>query len=101
MALPLYVICFFLSYSLPYSFSVFYVFCFDDNMPQGGSIMVKSVWCSGRFLYLNGQLFLKIWEISFYHFIEYLMYTFGLHLFSFFIPHDIQVWSFDEVTEFL
>jgi hypothetical protein len=45
--------------------------------------LVKSVWCPGGFLYLNGQLFLKIWEI-FCYFVEYIMYPFGLYLFSFF-----------------
>jgi hypothetical protein len=32
MGLPLYVICFFLSYSLQYSFSVLCASCFNDNM---------------------------------------------------------------------
>jgi hypothetical protein len=92
---------FFLSYSLHYSFSALYACCFDDNMPWGGSILVKSVWCPGGFLYLNEQIFLKIWEIFCYYFFEYVIYLFGLHLFSFFNAHDSQVWSFDEVTEFL
>jgi hypothetical protein len=35
------------------------------------------------------------------YFVEYIMYTFGLHPFSFFDAHDSQVWSFDGVTEFL
>jgi hypothetical protein len=25
--------------------------------------LVNSVWCSGGFLYLNGQLFFKFWEM--------------------------------------
>jgi hypothetical protein len=73
--------------------------CFNDNMQQRGSILVKSVLCPGGFLYLNGQLFLKIWEIFCYYFVEYIMYPFGLHLFSFFNAHDSQVRSFDGVTE--
>jgi hypothetical protein len=28
------------------------------------------------------------------------MYTFGLHLFSFFDAHASQVWSFDGITKF-
>jgi hypothetical protein len=40
MGLPLYVICFFLSYRLQYSFSVLYACCFVDNMPGWGSILV-------------------------------------------------------------
>jgi hypothetical protein len=69
-------------------------------MLRGGSILVKSVCCPGGFLYLNGQNFLKLWEIFCYYFIEYIMYAFGLHLFSF-NAHDSQVWSFDGVAEFL
>jgi hypothetical protein len=65
-------------------------------MLWSGSILVKSVWCPGSFLYLNEQNFLEIWEIS-----EYIMYPFGLHLLSFFNAHDSQVWSFDGITEFL
>jgi hypothetical protein len=68
-------------------------------MPWEGSILVKSVWCPGGFLYLNGQNFLKIWEIFCYYFIEYVTYPFGLHLFFFF--NDSQVSSFDGATEFL
>jgi hypothetical protein len=43
MDLLLYVF-FFLSYSLQYSFSVLCACCFNDNIPWGGSILVKSVW---------------------------------------------------------
>jgi hypothetical protein len=64
MDLLLYVICFFLSYSLQYFFSVPYAYCFDDNMPWVGSVLVKSVWCPGGFLYLNGQNFLEICKFS-------------------------------------
>jgi hypothetical protein len=43
---------------------------------------------------------LKIWEGFCYYFVEYISYAFDLHLF-FFNTHDSQVWSFDEVAEFL
>jgi hypothetical protein len=46
------------------------------------------------------HLSLKIWEIFCDYFVEYIMYTFGLHLFSF-NAHDLQVWSFDGISEFL
>jgi hypothetical protein len=49
---------FFLSYRLQYSFSLVCACCFNDNMSWGTSILVKSVWCPGGFLYLNGQNFL-------------------------------------------
>jgi hypothetical protein len=64
-------------------------------------ILVKSVWCPGGFLYPNGQLSLKIWEIFWYYFVKYITYPFGLNLFPFFDAHDLQVWSFDGVAEFL
>jgi hypothetical protein len=96
IGLPLYDICFLLSYSLQYAFSVLGACCFSDNMLWRGSVLVYSVWYSGGFPYLNGQNFLKIWEIFCYYFIEYIMYSFGLQLF-FFNAHD----SFDGVTEFL
>jgi hypothetical protein len=57
MDLPLYII-FFFSYSLQYSFSILCACCFNDNMSWGSSILVKSVWCPGGFLYLNGCSFL-------------------------------------------
>jgi hypothetical protein len=31
---------------------------FNDDMSWGSSTLVKSVWCPGGFLYLNGQSFL-------------------------------------------
>jgi hypothetical protein len=34
-------------------------------------------------------------------FIEYIMYSFGLHLFSFFNAHDSQFGAFDGVTKIL
>jgi hypothetical protein len=71
----------FLSYCLQYFFLVLCASCFNDNMRWRGSIFVKSVWCPGGFLYLNGHLFLKIWKIFNYYFVEYI---FRLHLFSFF-----------------
>jgi hypothetical protein len=68
-------------------------------MPWGGSILVKSVWCPGGFLYLNGQNFLEIWGIFCYYFIECIMNSFCLDLFSFFNAPDSQIWSFDGVGE--
>jgi hypothetical protein len=50
----------------------------------GSSILVKSVWCSGGFLYLNGHSFLCIWDVFCYHFVEYIINSFCLHLFPFF-----------------
>jgi hypothetical protein len=47
---------FFLSYRLPYSFSILCACCFNDNMLWGGSILVKSLWCSGGFLYLQNRM---------------------------------------------
>jgi hypothetical protein len=67
-------------------------------MPSGGSILEKFVRSPGGFLYLNRQNFL---EIFCYYFIEYIMYPFGLHLFSFFNVNDSQVWTFDGVAELL
>jgi ABC-type glycerol-3-phosphate transport system permease component len=58
MGLPLYVICFFLSYSLQYSFSSLCTCCFNGNMPWSSCILVWSVWCSGGLLYLYGHRFL-------------------------------------------
>jgi hypothetical protein len=46
----------------------------------------QASWCPGGFLYLNGQNFLKIWEIFCYYFIEYTINPFCLDLFSFFMP---------------
>jgi hypothetical protein len=69
-------------------------------MLWGGSILVKSGWCPGGFLSLNGQNFPEIWEIFCYSFIEYILYPISLHIFSF-NAYDSQVWSFDGVTEFL
>jgi hypothetical protein len=45
MGLPLYVIRFFLSYRLQYSFSILCGYCFNDNILWGSTILVKSVWC--------------------------------------------------------
>jgi hypothetical protein len=61
---------FLLSYCLQYSFFVLCASCFNGNMPWRGSILVKSVWCPGGFLYLNGTHFLKIWENFCYYFVE-------------------------------
>jgi hypothetical protein len=49
---------FFLSYSLQYSFSILCACYFNDNKSWGSSILVKSVWCPGALLYLNGHSFL-------------------------------------------
>jgi hypothetical protein len=83
------------------SFSVLCASCFNDNMQWRDSNLAKTVWCPGGFLYLNGQLFLKIWEIFCYYFVLYITYPFGLHLFSFFDAHDSQAWSFNGVPGFL
>jgi hypothetical protein len=69
--------------------------CFNYNMLWRGSVSVMSIWCPRGFLYLHGHFFLTIWEIFCNYFVEYITYTFGLHLFSFFDSHDLQVWSFD------
>jgi hypothetical protein len=66
-----------------------------------GSILVMFVWGAGSFLYLDVHIFLEIWKFFSYYFIEYITYTFGLHWFSFYSVHDLQVWSFDRVAEFL
>jgi hypothetical protein len=58
-----------------------------------------SVLCLGGFLYLNGHVFLEILEILCYYCVEYIMYTFGLHLF--FKAHESQVWSSDGIAEIL
>jgi hypothetical protein len=69
---------FFLSYRLQYSFSVLCACWFNNHIPLGGSILVKSVWCPGGFVYLNGQNFFEIWEIFCYYSMEYIMYLFWL-----------------------
>jgi hypothetical protein len=52
-------------------------------------------------LYLNEHLFLEIWEIfCYFMYYNYIMYTFGLHIF-FANTHDLQVWSFGRLMEFL
>jgi hypothetical protein len=94
MGLPSYIICFFLSYSLQYSFSVLCACCFNDDMLWGGSAC-----CPGSLLYLNGKNFLEIYYC--YYFIDYITYPFGLHLLSFFTAHDPLVLSFDGVAELL
>jgi hypothetical protein len=91
MGLTLYI--FFLSSSHQHSFSSLCACCFNDNMSWNSPILVKFVWCPGGFLNLNGQNFLKIWEILCYYFIEYIMNPICLELF--FNIHDSQVWSFD------
>jgi hypothetical protein len=70
-------------------------------MLWSSSILLTSVWSPAGFLYLDGHLFLKIWEIFCYDFVEYITYTFGSHLFSFFNARDSQVWFFDGVAKFL
>jgi hypothetical protein len=64
------------------------------------SILVMSVWFAGGFLNLNRDFFLAIWEIFCYNLVEYIMHNFGLHLFSF-DAHDLQVWFFDVIADFL
>jgi hypothetical protein len=90
---------FFLSYILQNSFSVLCASYFNNNMLWRGSILVSSVWCAGAFLCLEGQIFLEIWEISSYYFVESIMYPFALYLFSIFDAHSSLVWSFDRVAE--
>jgi hypothetical protein len=62
-----------------------------------GSALVMSVWCPGGFLCLDGHLFLAVWEVFCYYFVEYITYNFGLHLFS--SAYDLQVLSFEGVAE--
>jgi hypothetical protein len=90
----------FLSYNLQYCLLVLCANCLTCNMPWRGCILVMSVWCPTDFLYLDGHLFLKIWEVFCYYYIECISYAFCLHLF-FFDAQDLQVWFFDSVTEFL
>jgi hypothetical protein len=56
--------------------------------------LVKSVCCPGDFLYLSGKLFLQVWEILSYYFVEYIMYPLSLHLFSFSMTviHRLVFW---------
>jgi hypothetical protein len=98
MGLPLCYL-FFTSYSLQYSFFILCACCFNDNMSWESSILVKSVWFSEGFLYLNGHKFLEIWEIFCYYLIAYIMNTFCLDLFSFFNAHDFQACSLYEVSK--
>jgi hypothetical protein len=84
-----------------YSFSVLCACCFNDYMTSESSVLIKSVWCPGGFLYLTGKNFLEIWKFFCYYFIEYIMNSFSLDLFSFFNSQDSQVRSFDVVGEFL
>jgi hypothetical protein len=48
-----------------------------------------------------GKTFSRFGKFSVINFIEYIMYPFGWHLFSFFNTYESEVWSFDEVAEFL
>jgi hypothetical protein len=98
MGLPFYVIC--SLYNLQYSFSVLCASCFNNNMLWSVSLLIKAVWCLGSLLYLSGQFCLNIWKFFCYYFVEYIMYTSGMHFFSL-NAHDLQVWSFDAVTDFL
>jgi hypothetical protein len=50
---------------------------------------------------VDGHHFLENWEIFCYYFVQYITYTSGLQFFSFFNAHDLQVWSFDGIAEFL
>jgi hypothetical protein len=45
--------------------------------------------------------FSSAWEIFCYSFVEYITYPFGVHLSSSFDAHDLQVWSFDGIADFL
>jgi hypothetical protein len=75
--------------------------CFKYNMLRRGSILVLSIWCPGGFLYLNEHLYLKVWEIFCYFFVECFSYTSALHLLSFFNVHDSQDWFFDWIAALL
>jgi hypothetical protein len=48
-----------------------------------------------------GISFSRFGKFSVIIFFEYIKYTFGLDIACFFNAHESQVWSFDEVTEFL
>jgi hypothetical protein len=49
---------------------------------------------------MNRELFLEIWEMFCYYFVEYIMYHFGLYLFSSSMPMILWL-SFDGFAEFL
>jgi hypothetical protein len=49
------------------------------------------------FLYLDGHLFLEIWKVFCYGFVQYISCAFSF----FFYADNSQVWSFDGVTELL
>jgi hypothetical protein len=68
MGLPLYVICFF-SLTAFNIFSLLSVLIVLMMICYGEFFLVKSVWCLGGFLYLNGQNFLEISGIFSYYFI--------------------------------
>jgi hypothetical protein len=49
---------------------------------------------------MNGHLFLEIWEMFLFYFVEYVINTLGLYLFSFFNSDDSNICSFNEVKSF-
>jgi hypothetical protein len=93
----LYMLFDFLSYRLQYSFLVLCASCFNDNLLWRGSILIMFVRCPGGFLYLSGHLFIKIWEIFCYYFVEIMACTSSPST----ILIDLQVWSFNGTPEFL
>jgi hypothetical protein len=76
---------------------VLYINCFHYNILCRGSILVMSVWCPGGLLYLNKHLFLNIFETSWYYFVDYITYTFAMHLFFFFVPMIVRFGVFMEM----
>jgi hypothetical protein len=62
-------------------------------------ILAVSVWWPRGLLYLDEFFLLKIWELLYYNFVEYVSYVVDLHAFTFFNAYDLFVWSFSGVTE--
>jgi hypothetical protein len=98
-------------FSVEKSAVICYLFYSFTVLSQFSVLVVVMIVCHGEDLfwsslfgvleafYLNGQLFLEIWDIFCYYLVEYIMYSFDLNLF--FDAHDLQIWSFDVVSEFL
>jgi hypothetical protein len=97
MGLPLYIICFF-SLKDVNILSLFSVLVLLMIIHCGEVIFWSSLFDVLEASYTwKGKSFSRFGKFCHY-FIEYITYTFGLHLFSF-DAHDSQVWSFDGVTE--
>jgi hypothetical protein len=56
-------------------------------MPFRDSFIILSVWCPKNLLQVDDDLFLKILEVFWYYFIDYVFYAFILYL-SFFYAWD-------------